>query len=257
MTIQNGNLTMGSGTLSAGTVSAYGVVRANTASITNTLSAGTINVRTINVSNTPSFNITGNASSSTNLQGYDPSRFLTNDLSGATNLPMSGVTGLGALLSLSTNMAILQHRTNSSGGQGTAYSYVNRIINTKISDPSGMVTLSTSNTFRLGPGVFFIRAITEIYNIGRAASRFYCWTTNGAPVDGYGMNIFTTGNNSSGRSHVEMLMYCPSNMEWGLQSATGANGAATDFGVDAMNYFRTNTWYTNIFVTVTIQKLGN
>ena len=101
----------------------------------------------------------------------------------------NGALSFQTVTDTSTSVAVLvdEKTENTNGGTFTADAWRTRDLNTEVSDPDGIVTLS-SNQFTLGAGTYLIAWECPCYRVGFNQSRLYD-ITGAAAVEG-GMSFY-------------------------------------------------------------------
>ena len=135
------------------------------------------------------------------------------------------------------------------GGQGTASTFNDRVLNTEHFDPDNIVTLS-SNQFTLQAGTYIIEWSCPTYRTNRHIARLYNVTTSSAVENGQLAYANTSGNDystSNGITHVVLTDATVFKIQSYIESTSGT----ADFGV-ASNV----STITNIYNVVKITKLA-
>lgn len=89
---------------------------------------------------------------------------------------------------------------NTSGGTPTTGSFQTRTLNTEVSDPSGIVSLS-SNQFTLGAGTYWIKARSPFYAAGRCKIKLRNITDSSDALIGSSAYC-----NNSAYSHIDAIV---------------------------------------------------
>ena len=118
------------------------------------------------------------------------------------NLTVSGTNNCGLFSSYASICD--QKSSGTAGGEGSTSTWNIRDLNTEITDPDGIVSIS-SNKFTLGAGNYLIKWTTPGHRINRNQSRLYD-VTNTAVI-GYGQSMRSyqsdvTTTNSKGFARV-------------------------------------------------------
>jgi hypothetical protein len=144
-----------------------------------------------------------------------------------------------------TSVAVIvdQKGDTTYGGTFTSGAWQTRDLNTKISDPDGIVTLS-SNQFTLGAGTYLIHFTAPAYNVDGHQTRLYD-VTNTSVVE-YGTSEYThssyrVGNSSMGAAVVTITANTTYRIEHRAESTWGINGFGNAFAAasgDTSRYAR-------------------
>jgi hypothetical protein len=151
--------------------------------------------------------------------------------------------------SLFSSYAILEDRKSSGTGGGTFNSGDWRVrdLNTIVSDPDGIVSLS-SNQVTLDSGTYFVRAYMPAYNTIRNNGRLYDTTSSSVLLNG--TSAFTNSSNTcevllAGR----IILSVTSVLEF--QHRCQTNTATIGFGVESGSQFTVDH---EVFTRVEIWK---
>ena len=142
------------------------------------------------------------------------------------NLTVSGTNNCGLFSSYASICD--QKSSGTAGGEGSTSTWNIRDLNTEITDPDGIVSIS-SNKFTLGAGNYLIKWTTPGHRINRNQSRLYD-VTNTAVI-GYGQSMRSyqsdvTTTNSKGFARVT-----PSgSTEYRIEHNVESNEGVEDFG---------------------------
>ena len=152
--------------------------------------------------------------------------------------------GTGNPISVAVIADVKSSGTN--GGGFTNGAWRTRDINTEISDPDSIVTIS-SNQFTLGAGTYLISWSAGVYKVGSHVTRLYDVT--GTASLGYGMSGFGgTGNESQNQSPGSFIHAPTANNTYEIQHQPGSTQGTNGFGV-------ANGISDNIYTKVVIYKL--
>lgn len=145
----------------------------------------------------------------------------------------SGELSWQTVTDTSTSVAVLvdQKTQNTPGGSFAAAAWRTRDLNTEVSDPDGIVSLS-SNQFTLGAGTYLIHWDAPAYRVARHMSRLYD-VTNTAVVE-LGLSSFTeiTSNiqtSSTGSAGVTIT----GNTTYRIEHQSGSTQNTNGFGVES------------------------
>lgn len=155
----------------------------------------------------------------------------------------AGVTSWQTVTDTATSVAVLVDQKNgTNGGSATAGSWQTRDLNTEVSDPGGIVTLS-SNQFTLGAGTYLIHFTAPAYAVNGHQTRLYD-VTNTAVVE-YGTSEYAASadfaaNSSMGAVGVTITANTTYRIEHRVSTSKTSNGfgVAAAFGTDTDRYAR-------------------
>ncbi len=148
------------------------------------------------------------------------------------NLTVSGTNNCGLFSSYASICD--QKSSGTAGGEGSTSTWNIRDLNTEITDPDGIVSIS-SNKFTLGAGNYLIKWTTPGHRINRNQSRLYD-VTNTAVI-GYGQSMRSyqsdvTTTNSKGFARVTPSGSTEYRIEHNYESHEGGEdfGQGNSFG---------------------------
>ena len=148
------------------------------------------------------------------------------------NLTVSGTNNCGLFSSYASICD--QKSSGTAGGEGSTSTWNIRDLNTEITDPDGIVSI-TSNKFTLGAGNYLIKWTTPGHRINRNQSRLYD-VTNTAVI-GYGQSMRSyqsdvTTTNSKGFARVTPSGSTEYRIEHNYESHEGGEdfGQGNSFG---------------------------
>ena len=142
------------------------------------------------------------------------------------NLTVSGTNNCGLFSSYASICD--QKSSGTAGGEGSTSTWNIRDLNTEITDPDGIVSIS-SNKFTLGAGNYLIKWVAPAHRVNKNQSRLYD-VTNTAVI-GYGQSMRSyqsdvTSTNSNGLARVT-----PSgSTEYRIEHNNESHEGAEDFG---------------------------
>ena len=142
------------------------------------------------------------------------------------NLTVSGTNNCGLFSSYASICD--QKSSGTAGGEGSTSTWNIRDLNTEITDPDGIVSIS-SNKFTLGAGNYLIKWVAPAHRVNKNQSRLYD-VTNTAVI-GYGQSMRSyqsdvTSTNSNGLARVT-----PSgSTEYRIEHNAESNEGGEDFG---------------------------
>ena len=136
------------------------------------------------------------------------------------------------------------------GGQGTASTFNDRVLNTEHFDPDNIVTLS-SNQFTLQAGTYIIEWSCPTYRTNRHIARLYNVTTSAAVENGTSVYANTTGNDYTTSDGITHIVLTDATV-FKVQSYIATTSGTADFGV-AHNVSSIGP---NIYTVVKITKLA-
>ena len=173
----------------------------------------------------------GTDSNSGIFYGADVIKFSTGGTE-RMSITNSGVTGAGVFSSYASICD--QKSSGTAGGEGSTSTWNIRDLNTEITDPDGIVSIS-SNKFTLGAGNYLIKWTTPGHRINRNQSRLYD-VTNTAVI-GYGQSMRSyqsdvTTTNSKGFARVTPSGSTEYRIEHNYESHEGGEdfGQGNSFG---------------------------
>ena len=176
---------------------------------------------------------------------------LTYPTSDGTNGQYLQTNGSGALSFATvsgTSVAVIvdQKTQNTPGGTFTASAWQTRDLNTEVSDPDGIVSIS-SNQFTLGAGTYLIYWECPAYRVGRHISRLYDVT--GTAVIELGMTRYDESTaQTSGISSGSAVVSPTANNTYEIQHQSAVTKTGNGFGVES-NLTGAGERYTRVTIT--------
>lgn len=220
---------------------------------------------------TESYTATG---TTVTLQGYtvaatDDIYVLYNGLTQLSSVPADGSVSMAKLASTGTlpaldgsaltnlntfspSYALLEDRKtlNSQGGTTVSPSaFAHRALNTEVSDPDNIVTLS-GNAFTLGSGTYRIDWACPAYNVGDHKSRLHD-TTNTTYYDGESAWADNSGAGGQSWSRGSAIVTLTANATFRIEHRCAGTGVASGYGG------ATNFGQHEIYTRVQIVKIAD
>jgi hypothetical protein len=155
----------------------------------------------------------------------------------------SGALSWQTVTDTSTSVAVIvDQKDATNGGSGTSGSWVTRDLNTVVSDPDNIVTLS-SNQFTLGAGTYLIHFTAPAYAVNGHQTRLYD-VTNTAVVEygtsEYARQLDNAGNSSMGATGVTITANTTYRVEHRVATTKTSNGlgVAASYETNSDRYAR-------------------
>jgi len=145
---------------------------------------------------------------------------------------------------ISVAVLVDEKTQNTSGGTFTAGDWRTRDLNTEVSDPDGIATIS-SNQFTLGAGTYLIHWDCPAYACGRHQSRLFDDT--GSAVVEVGLSQFASSGNTVANSSSGTVLVTPTaNNTYEIQHRADSTSTTFGFGVEGNygpeHYTRVTIW---------------